>query len=200
MASCLCKALLDTIAELQVNQDARDLALYEVKRFRIHDLEFAMREVKLLQQCLDHENIVQLYEAYQTIHSGRLYLVFEYLPTTLHQLIQASTSGLPVLKVKQITKGLLAALDHLHSNQIIHRDIKPANILITDSGDSKLCDFGLARMNETSPDVDFTHYVVTRWYRPVEVLLGDSYNMAVDIWLPLCRDVDREAAVPRSNK
>eukprot|EP00798_Chlamydomonas_sp_ICE-L_P004832 gene4833-34582_t len=160
------------------------------------DLEFAMREVKLLQQCLDHENVVQLYEAYQSINSGRLYLVFEYLPTTLRQLIKESTSGLPVLEVKQITKGLLTALDHLHSNQIMHRDIKPANILITDSADSKLCDFGLARLQEASPDVDFTHYVVTRWYRPVEVLLGDSYNTAVDIWSLGCLFVEMLTGKP----
>jgi cyclin-dependent kinase 8/11 len=41
---------------------------------------------------------------------------------------------------------ILLALNHLHSNFIMHRDLKPANILVTEEGQIKLADFGLARV------------------------------------------------------
>lgn len=66
--------------------------------------------------------------------------------------------------------------------QIIHRDIKPANILMTKDYKVKLCDFGFARTMHPKETSDYSSYVVTRWYRPPEVIVGDNYGPAVDIW------------------
>ncbi len=65
---------------------------------------------------------------------------------------------------------------HLISPQIIHRDLKPANILLSDKGEVKLCDFGFARTLKPSDTADYTQYVVTRWYRPPELLVGGAYG------------------------
>lgn len=57
--------------------------------------------------------------------------------------------------------------------KIIHRDIKPENILVSQSGITKLCDFGFARTLAAPGDV-YTDYVATRWYRAPELVLKDT--------------------------
>lgn len=64
--------------------------------------------------------------------------------------------------------------------------MKPANILIQESCDLSLCDFGLARYVEDSEDKGMTEYVVTRWYRAPELVLTHEYCYAVDLWAVGC--------------
>ena len=66
-----------------------------------------------------------------------------------------------------------------HWPQVIHRDLKPANILLTEEGVVKLCDFGFARSLRPSETANYTQYVVTRWYRPPELLVGGAYGTPV---------------------
>lgn len=81
---------------------------------------------------------------------------------------------------------LLNGLYYIHSNKIIHRDMKAANVLITKQGILKLADFGLARaisINKNGQPNRYTNRVVTLWYRPPELLLGErNYGPAVDTW------------------
>lgn len=74
------------------------------------------------------------------------------------------------------------------SASILHRDLKPANILIQESCDLALCDFGLARYVDDDEAVQrgMTEYVVTRWYRAPELVLTHSYSNAVDLWAVGC--------------
>ncbi|KAG2442854.1 hypothetical protein HXX76_002933 [Chlamydomonas incerta] len=147
--------------------------------------EIAMREVRVL-QLAKHVNIVNLLEAYKS-QSGRLYLVFEYVERTLLQELKANRGGMPPAAVKSLTWQLLQSLSYLHRKQIIHRDVKPSNILITETGVLKICDFGFARaMTSSSADPAYTTYVVTRWYRAPEVLVGDNYGPPVDVWALGC--------------
>ena len=69
--------------------------------------------------------------------------------------------------------------------QLLHRDLKTANVLMTKSGVLKLADFGLARAFSINANKknNFTNRVVTLWYRPPELLLGDrNYGPAIDMW------------------
>jgi len=70
-------------------------------------------------------------------------------------------------------------------SQILHRDMKAANVLITKNGVLKLADFGLARAfsAKNGHSNRYTNRVVTLWYRPPELLLGDrNYGPPVDLW------------------
>ena len=66
---------------------------------------------------------------------------------------------------------------------MVHRDLKPSNILINENCDLKICDFGLARIQ----DPQMTGYVSTRYYRAPEIMLTwQKYDVEVDIWSAGC--------------
>jgi len=91
-----------------------------------------------------------------------------------------ASRGFPVLDL--YLAQLAAGLNHVHENRVLHRDLKPQNLLIDNQGNVKLADFGLARMVEL-PFRNYTHEVVTQWYRPPEILLGQKvYEWGADIW------------------
>jgi serine/threonine protein kinase len=65
----------------------------------------------------------------------------------------------------------------------VHRDLKPSNILVNENCDLKICDFGLARIQ----DPQMTGYVSTRYYRAPEIMLTwQKYDVEVDIWSAGC--------------
>jgi p38 MAP kinase len=65
----------------------------------------------------------------------------------------------------------------------VHRDLKPSNILINENCDLKICDFGLARLQ----DPQMTGYVSTRYYRAPEIMLTwQKYDIEVDVWSAGC--------------
>lgn len=106
------------------------------------------------------------------------------MDTDLHQIIR-SKQKLTDEHVQYFIYQALRALKYIASAGILHRDLKPGNLLANSNCDLLICDFGLARGNEQG--AEFTDYVVTRWYRPPELLLlSTSYTAAVDIWSMGC--------------
>ena len=144
----------------------------------------AVREIKLL-QSLKHDNIVSLQEV--MVEKNDCFMVFEYLSHDLTGLLNHPTFKLEHAHKKHLAKQLFEGLDYLHRRGVLHRDIKAANILVSNTGQLKLADFGLARFFAKRRQLDYTNRVITIWYRPPELLLGETqYGPAVDIWSAAC--------------
>lgn len=141
----------------------------------------AIREVKYLQE-LSHPNIIALHDVFSS-KDQNLNLVLEYLPRgDLEMLIKDGNIQYGAADVKAWMGMLTRGVWFCHENFVLHRDIKPNNLLVASDGEVKLADFGLAR-SFADPYLNMTHQVITRWYRPPELLYGArQYSSAVDIW------------------
>ncbi len=151
----------------------------------------ALREIKIL-QLLKHENVVNLIEICRTKanshkYKATFYLVFDFCEHDLAGLLSNVNVKFSMGEIKKVMQQLLNGLFFIHSQKILHRDMKAANILITKNGVLKLADFGLARAisssNKSGHANRYTNRVVTLWYRPPELLLGErNYGSPVDLW------------------
>ncbi|KAL8576611.1 Cyclin-dependent kinase 14 [Nucella lapillus] len=156
------------------------IALKEIRLQEEEGAPFtAIREASLL-KGLRHANIVTLHDIIHTKET--LTFVFEYVHTDLSQYLEKYPGGLNPYNVKLFLYQLLRGLGYCHERRILHRDIKPQNLLISEMGELKLADFGLARA-KSIPSHTYSHEVVTLWYRPPDILLGSTqYSTSLDIW------------------
>ncbi|XP_013414946.1 stress-activated protein kinase JNK [Lingula anatina] len=144
----------------------------------------AYREFVLM-KLVNHKNIIGLLNAFtpqKTLEEFQdVYLVMELMDANLCQVIQMD---LDHERMSYLLYQMLCGIKHLHSAGIIHRDLKPSNIVVKSDCTLKILDFGLARTAGTS--FMMTPYVVTRYYRAPEVILGMGYKDNVDIWSVGC--------------
>uniref|UniRef100_A0A803Y9N0 Stress-activated protein kinase JNK n=1 Tax=Meleagris gallopavo TaxID=9103 RepID=A0A803Y9N0_MELGA len=144
----------------------------------------AYRELVLM-KCVNHKNIISLLNVFTPQKSLEefqdVYLVMELMDANLCQVIQME---LDHERMSYLLYQMLCGIKHLHSAGIIHRDLKPSNIVVKSDCTLKILDFGLARTAGTS--FMMTPYVVTRYYRAPEVILGMGYKENVDMWSVGC--------------
>uniref|UniRef100_A0A915PSB4 Stress-activated protein kinase JNK n=1 Tax=Setaria digitata TaxID=48799 RepID=A0A915PSB4_9BILA len=140
----------------------------------------AYREFKLM-NLVNHKNIIGLLNAFtpqKTLDEfSDLYIVMELMDANLCQVIQMD---LDHERMSYLLYQMLCGIRHLHAAGIIHRDLKPSNIVVKSDCSLKILDFGLAR--SAGDSFMMTPYVVTRYYRAPEVILGMGYKDNVDIW------------------
>ncbi|OQR78026.1 stress-activated protein kinase JNK-like [Tropilaelaps mercedesae] len=168
-------------------ETGRDVAIKKLsKPFQnvIH-AKRAYREFKLM-RLVSHRNIIGLLHAFtpqiNVTDFCDVYLVMELLEGNLCQVISLD---LDHDRMSFLIYQMLCGVKHLHSAGIIHRDLKPSNIVVSSSCDLKILDFGLARTTGKESFM-MTPYVVTRYYRAPEVILGMGYKENVDIWSVGC--------------
>uniref|UniRef100_A0A671R456 Stress-activated protein kinase JNK n=1 Tax=Sinocyclocheilus anshuiensis TaxID=1608454 RepID=A0A671R456_9TELE len=144
----------------------------------------AFRELVLM-KCVNHKNIIGLLNVFtpqKTLEEFQdVYLVMELMDANLCQVIQME---LDHERLSYLLYQTLCGIKHLHSAGIIHRDLKPSNIVVKSDCTLKILDFGLARTAATG--LLMTPYVVTRYYRAPEVILGMGYQANVDVWSVGC--------------
>jgi len=148
-----------------------------------------LREIKLMKFC-NHENICTVRDVLppSSLDSfDDVYIVLDLMDTDLHQIIR-SKQALSDDHVQYFLYQILRGLKYLHSANILHRDLKPGNLLVNANCDLQICDLGLARMMDPADILrDMTEYVVTRWYRPPELLLSSTaYTKSIDMWSVGC--------------
>jgi serine/threonine protein kinase/tetratricopeptide (TPR) repeat protein len=135
---------------------------------------------------LSHPNIETIYE-FDT-QDGIDFLVMEYVPgNTLAE--RLGSGALPEKEVVALGMQITAAMEEAHNRGIVHRDLKPRNIAITERGQAKVLDFGLAKLlpkvNEvTAADTltDTQTGAGTLPYMPPEQLQGESVDARADIY------------------
>jgi len=128
---------------------------------------------------LSHPNIATLLDAGHR-EDGQPYLVMEYVEG---KPIDLYTANLGTRQKIGLFVKVCAAVSYLHRNLIVHRDLKPANILVTDQGEPKLLDFGIAKMLDLSTDLTQTSMrMLTPDYASPEQVTGSPITTASDIY------------------
>lgn len=115
-------------------------------------------------------------------YRNHLCLVFEPMDMNLRDLTKkyGRGIGLHINAVKVYATQMFIALLHLKNCGVLHADIKPDNILVNEGRNTiKICDFGSAMF---SGDNEITPYLVSRFYRAPEVILGLPYDHPMDMW------------------
>jgi serine/threonine-protein kinase PRP4 len=145
-----------------------------------------LKEIRILEKlnASDPEgryNCIKLLGHFEDRH--HLCLVFEPMDLNLRQVLKkyGNNIGLSIRAVRVYAYKLLRALLLLKRNNLIHADFKPDNILVnTDRTVLKLADFGSAF--ENSNELELTPYLVSRFYRAPEIILGLQYSFPIDMF------------------
>src|SRR5438270_3506620 len=163
----------------------RDVALKLPVLLRLReDLASRFARERDILAALEHPNIARLYDA-GVSSNGLPYLAMEYVagePLTdwcdAHQLA--------IRDRVRLFLQVLDAVQYAHGQRVIHRDIKPSNILVTDSGQVRLLDFGvatlLAREEEQSDLTQRYGRVLTPDYASPELVRGEQLGAAGDVY------------------
>ncbi|KAF3926671.1 hypothetical protein ABW21_db0202071 [Orbilia brochopaga] len=149
----------------------------------------AAREIKILQSLAkgrDGDKIIHLLD--NMVEQNGFYMIFEYMDHDLTGILHHPTYRLTEANIKDLAHQFFSGLAHIHRSGILHRDIKSSNILINRHGCLKIADFGLARQyDKLRSDQHYTNRIITLWYRPVEILLGETvYTTGPDVWSAGC--------------
>uniref|UniRef100_A0A8C4U064 Cyclin dependent kinase 13 n=1 Tax=Falco tinnunculus TaxID=100819 RepID=A0A8C4U064_FALTI len=149
------------------------------------------KEIDWGKRCVDKFDIIgiigegtygQVYKA-RDKDTGAFYLVFEYMDHDLMGLLESGLVHFNENHIKSFMRQLMEGLAYCHKKNFLHRDIKCSNILLNNRGQIKLADFGLARLYNSEESRPYTNKVITLWYRPPELLLGEErYTPAIDVW------------------
>lgn len=171
---------------------ARDTLLNRVVAIKVlrdqfaSDAEFIERFRREAQAAasLSHPNVVNIYDVGQTEQSH--YIVMEYVQGQNLSAIIKEKGALSEHFVVSVAMQIAKALSHAHQHGIIHRDIKPHNILITQDGQVKVTDFGIAQamsaanLTQTGVVLGSVHYFSPEQARGVNVQTSsDLYSLGV---------------------
>ncbi|XP_063764182.1 mitogen-activated protein kinase kinase kinase kinase 5 isoform X3 [Eleginops maclovinus] len=166
---------------------ARNLQTGELAAVKIIKLEpgddfsIIQQEIFMVKECM-HHNIVAYFGSY--LCREKLWICMEYCGGGSLQDIYHVTGPLSEMQIAYVSREIIQGLGYLHTKGKMHRDIKGANILLTDNGDVKLADFGVAA-KITATIAKRKSFIGTPYWMAPEVAAVEKnggYNQLCDIW------------------
>lgn len=182
------KGVFSSVLRATLTSDGTNVA---VKMIRNNETmkKAAIREVEILRDLQgrdpdDRCHCVRLLDTTQ--HRNHTALVFESMAMNLRQALRkyGNDVGINIMAVQSYGRQLFGALRHLRRAGVVHADIKPDNVLVSENNSTvKLCDFGSGFKQDEDPmSSDPAPYLVSRFYRAPEIILGLKYDERIDLW------------------
>jgi serine/threonine-protein kinase PRP4 len=178
--------------EISAENNEQKHNLVAIKMIRRNDLmrKASQKEMDFLRKVNeadpeDKRHIVRLLGSFD--HKGHLCIIFEHMSKNLRDLLKEETNGhgLALPAVRTYARQMFLGLQHLQNCQVIHLDLKPDNVLVSaDKKTIKLADFGTAV--DKRDVIERTEYLVSRFYRAPEIILGMDIGYPVDMWAVGC--------------
>lgn len=165
--------------------------LVAIKMIRANETmrKAGMKEIEILQKLMgadvdDKKHMIRLERHFE--HKGHLCMVFEHLSINLREVLKkfGRDVGINIRAVRVYAQQMFLGLTLMRKCNILHADLKPDNILVNENRSMlKICDLGSA---SDAYDNEITPYLVSRFYRAPEIILGMPYDFAIDIWSVGC--------------
>ena len=205
----------DAVADLDTDLEGRTIGQYRLLRrigsggmgsvFQAERIDGTYEQtvaVKIVKKGMDTENVIQRFRVEQQIlarldhpniariidggvtEQGRPYFVMEYVPgVPITTYCDANRLG--IRRRLELFRTACDAVHHAHKSLVVHRDLKPSNILVTEQGEIKLLDFGIAKLLDENEDPQLTRtgfQVLTPGYASPEQLLGQQITTTTDVY------------------
>lgn len=161
--------------------------------FKDHPQAFkALRREATQSRTLTHPNIVAVFDFDRS--GDHVYMVMEYLKGhSLDDVIRIRPEGGKLKEVWPVIEGIARGLEYVHQKNIVHADVKPGNVFVTDDGDVKVLDLGIARtLNESQAAAGTTRFdpdalgALTPQYASPEMFEGQAPRPQDDIFALGC--------------
>ncbi|KAF9911008.1 U4/U6 small nuclear ribonucleoprotein prp4 [Linnemannia zychae] len=185
VTSVLGKGVFSSVVKARDSKNGDEEVAIKILRSNEAMYKAGKKELDILKRLMENDplnkkHIIRLLRHFE--HRGHLCLVFESLSMNLREVLKkfGKDDGLNINAVRIYAQQLFLALSLLKKSNVLHADIKPDNILVNDAKNIlKLCDLGSA--SDTSEN-EITPYLVSRFYRAPEIILGLPYDPALDMW------------------
>jgi serine/threonine-protein kinase PRP4 len=176
--------------------DVTNNRLVAVKMMRNNDAlrKGGLTEIAILEKLNaadpdDRKHIIRFQRHFD--FKGHLCLAFEHMSMNLREVLRkfGNNVGINMDATRAYAQQIFVALAHMRRNNIIHTDLKPDNILVNEKRNVvKICDLGTAidRGDAATAQVGVSPYLVSRFYRAPELILGMSFDYGIDMWSVGC--------------
>ncbi|KAL4945033.1 hypothetical protein BDV06DRAFT_209782 [Aspergillus oleicola] len=167
--------------------DSETNKLVAIKLIRQNDTmkKAGLKEINILEQLQeadpdDKKHMIKFERSFE--HKGHLCMVFENLSMNLREVLKkfGRDVGLNLRAIRAYAQQIFLGLSLMRKCNILHADLKPDNLLVNEQRNIlKVCDLGSA---SPAGDNEITPYLVSRFYRAPEIILGIPYDYAIDMW------------------